>query len=154
MDKLVALVNTERIKFLRDDLAPAVVDIITAQRDRNEADAAHRLAKIEWQRATDQASEVESEVALVATIAGRIDGKNEAARALQLSGVLRESDAVVAARAATAKALQALASAETTLNEAQATYDANVNNFKATLAAAALETALLGALASLTREVI
>lgn len=154
MDKLVALVDAERIKGLRADLDAVAYAVYEAQVTRNTMDATHRAAKIEWQRAVEQASEVESETALVATIAGRIDGKNEQVRNLQLSGVLRESDAVVAARANAAKALDALADAETVLNEAQATLDTNASNLKTTLAAAALETALLGALASLTKEAI
>lgn len=147
-----SLLDPEEVERLRDKLKSWAMSITLAQQGVDTTNRAYREGKAALASAIDQKDLIESEVALVAVLDGKIDGKNAETRALQQAVALAENDAVIAAREAVAEAARALVDLEARCDDAKTGYDYCINTFKGALAQASYDAALMGALAALGKE--
>ena len=149
-NQLVDVFSPEQVIEQRNKLSAAAQKIAAAQRAMIEADIAFRTYKAtELALVTEQLENIKATVALAAVLDGRIDGKNAETRALQQAAVLAEDDAVSAAQEDVLAATLKLYELEAKALETKTTYDFEVNSFKADLALAGYDTAILSALTAL-----
>jgi hypothetical protein len=146
-NQLMDIFSPQQVIERRNKLGAAAQKIVAAQRAMIEADIAFRTYKAtELGLVTEQLENIKGAVALAAVLDGKIDGKNAETRALQQAAVLAEDDAVSAAQEDVLVATLKLYELEAKALEAKAAYDFEVNSFKADLALADYDTAILAVL--------